>query len=59
MDRELQSVAFAEKTGAAKSSVLRMAVSGDDNMVGVVNSRNGVGVAMLCVLNLVAMWLAR
>jgi hypothetical protein len=35
MDRVLQSVAFAEKTGAAKRSVLKMAVAGAENMVGV------------------------
>lgn len=34
MDRELQSVAFAEKAGVAKRSVVKMAVSGPCNMVG-------------------------
>jgi hypothetical protein len=42
MDRELQSVAFAENTGVTKRSVLKMAVSGRGNMVGVANGRNGV-----------------
>jgi len=42
MDRELQSVAFAENAGVAKRIVLKMAVSGPDNMAGMVNGRNGV-----------------
>lgn len=41
MDRELQSVAFAEKTGVAKRSVLKIVVSGLGNIVGVVDGRNG------------------
>ena len=46
MDRELQAVAFAEKTGVAKRSVLKITASGPGNMVGVgwvANGRNGVG----------------
>jgi hypothetical protein len=35
MDRVLQSVAFAEKTGVAKRRVLKMAVTEAENMVGV------------------------
>jgi hypothetical protein len=35
MDRVLQSVAFAEKTGAAKRSVLKKVVTGAENMAGV------------------------
>jgi hypothetical protein len=35
MDRELHSVAFAEKTGVAKRSVFKMAVTETENMMGV------------------------
>jgi hypothetical protein len=58
MDRELQSVAFAEKTGVTERSVVKMAVSEPGNMVGGENGRNGV--RYWCwVSKLVAMWLAR
>ena len=33
MDRELQSVEFAEKTGVAKRSVLKMVVTETENMM--------------------------
>ena len=55
MDRELQSVAFAEKTGVTKRSVLKMAVSVPGSMVGIAIGRK---VVVCCVSKLVAMWLA-
>lgn len=58
MDRELQSVEFAEKTGVTKRSVRKMTASGPGNMVGVANGRNGE-VVVCCVSKRVAMWLAR
>ena len=42
MDRELQSVAFAAKTGADKRIVPNMAETGLENMMWAVDSRMGV-----------------
>ena len=57
MDRELQSVAFAEKTGVTMRSILKMAVSGPGNMVEVANCQKGREVVACCVSKLVEMWL--
>ena len=60
MDRELQSVAFAEKTGLDKRMVPKIAGTGLENIVWVVGWSNRCEASACCtVLRLVMMWLEK